>query len=230
MRDATLELREPKPTTRARKCRARRAASTSMRRSTPAAERITRARCVSRARAPSHLRSSVRSTRCAGTRCTGTRGAVSVARAGELFRRHAGRAHPRGGARNFDARIYALDVSRTSRRSYHVEPAARHRRRARSRAGAPAPVEASRPAASWSTTRSSCEHFDASLAGIPLHVTGGIYDFTGDLTGAAQLRLGDLRHAAISPRCASAFAFTRSEPISGGIDLGVLVQGRSTIR
>ena len=52
-------------------------------------------------------------------------------------------------------------------------------------------------------------------------MTGGLYDLSGDLTGSPQLRLGVYGTGELS-NLRSAFSFTRTEPISGIISLGVL--------
>ncbi|MFY9720000.1 MAG: translocation/assembly module TamB domain-containing protein [Candidatus Cybelea sp.] len=130
-----------------------------------------------------------------------------------------------GGARNFDAVLYALDVVPNVAPSYHVSLRL--------------DVDGGRLA--LSTLALPIENISgrlrvvdgaffingarATLAGIPLQFCGGIYDLNGAVTGDAQLRLGvwgsgdlgDLRHA---------FTFTRDQPISGRGTLDVLVQGR----
>src|SRR6185437_3943634 len=64
----------------------------------------------------------------------------------------------------------------------------------------------------------------ASLAGVPLRLDGGIYDLLGDLTGGAKLRLG-VYGAGDLAQLRRAFSFTKNEAISGGVRIGVLVEG-----
>ena len=80
-----------------------------------------------------------------------------------------------------------------------------------------------------STTSCFLRHMHASLAGIPLHLAGGISDLAGDLTGRPQLRLGVYGTGDLA-RLRRAFAFTRNEPISGAIGWACSSKGRSKTR
>jgi TamB, inner membrane protein subunit of TAM complex len=129
-----------------------------------------------------------------------------------------------GRARNFDARLYSLDVRPNVAPSYHVNLTLDVDGGRMALASLAEPLEAIRGRLQLVDNAFFLRRVDGTLAGIPLRVTGGIYDLTGQLTGGAQLRLGvygtgnlrNLRHA---------FTFTRDQPISGMITLGVLVEG-----
>lgn len=130
----------------------------------------------------------------------------------------------RGGARNFDAVLYALDVRPNVAPSYHVNL------RLDVDGGRLALSALSLPIENVGGTLHVVDNAffisgaRATLAGIPLQIRGGVYDLNGAVTGGPQLRLGvwgagdlaDLRNA---------FGFTRDQPISGKATLGVLVQG-----
>jgi hypothetical protein len=126
--------------------------------------------------------------------------------------------------RNFDARVYALGVTRNTAPTYHVSAQLDVDGGRLALQSLAAPVERMR--ARIEVIDNACFVRDASatLAGIPLRIAGGIYDFTGGLTGRAELRLGvwgDGDLAALR----RAFTFARDQPISGKARLGVLVHG-----
>ena len=130
----------------------------------------------------------------------------------------------RGGARNFDGRLYSLDVRPNEASTYHVNLQLDIAGGRIALAALDAPVDALAGHLQLVDNAVFLRDMRAKLAGVPLKITGGIFDLTGGLTGAAQLRLGihgsgdlrDLRRA---------FSFTRREPVAGRIDLGVLVEG-----
>jgi TamB, inner membrane protein subunit of TAM complex len=129
-----------------------------------------------------------------------------------------------GTARNFDARIYALGVTPEVAPSYHV--------------GLRLDVTGGRIA--LQTLSAPVEDIDARLevvdnaffvrdaramlAGIPLHISGGAYDFTGQLTGRPQLQLAVWGDGNLSS-LRRAFAFAHDQPISGMATLRVSVRG-----
>jgi hypothetical protein len=129
-----------------------------------------------------------------------------------------------GGARNFDAVLYALDVQPNVAPSYHVSLRLDVDGGRLALSSLALPIENISGRLHVVDNAFFISSARATLAGIPLHFGGGVYDLTGTVTGAAQLRLGvwgagdlaDLRHA---------FGFTRDQPISGKATLGVLVQG-----
>ncbi|HMF29565.1 MAG TPA: hypothetical protein VKE42_12375, partial [Candidatus Cybelea sp.] len=64
----------------------------------------------------------------------------------------------------------------------------------------------------------------AELAGLPLTIDGGAYDFTAALTGHARLRVG-VRGSGDLSALRRAFTFAADQPILGRAQLGVLVNG-----
>jgi hypothetical protein len=130
----------------------------------------------------------------------------------------------KGRARNFDARLYSLDVRPNEPTSYHVNLQLDIDGGAMAMAALDAPVESIHGRLQLVDNAFFLRHIHATLAGIPLHMSGGIYDLTGDLTGRAQLRLGIYGSGDLA-KLRRAFAFTRREPISGIISLGILVEG-----
>jgi hypothetical protein len=129
-----------------------------------------------------------------------------------------------GRARNFDAKLYSLDVRPNVAPSYHVNLTLDVDGGRMALASLAEPLEAIRGHLQLVDNAFFLRRVDGTLAGIPLRVTGGIYDLTGQLTGGAQLRLGvygtgDLHNLR------NAFTFTRDQPIRGLITLGVLVEG-----
>ena len=129
-----------------------------------------------------------------------------------------------GGARNFDAVLYALDVQPNVAPSYHVSL------RLDIDGGRIGLSVLSLPIENISGTLHVVDNdffiseARATLAGIPLHIQGGVYDLTGAVTGSPQLRLG-VSGAGDLADLRAAFGFTRDQPISGKVTLGVLVGG-----
>jgi hypothetical protein len=129
-----------------------------------------------------------------------------------------------GQAKNFDARLYSLEVAPNAATSYHVNLNLDVYDGRLALSSLAEPLENIRGHLQLVDNAFFLRRVDGTLAGIPLRVTGGIYDLTGQLTGGAKLRLGisgtgdlrNLRHA---------FSFTRDQPISGRIALGILVEG-----
>ncbi len=130
----------------------------------------------------------------------------------------------KGRARNFDARLYSLDVQPNVAPSYHANLQLDIDGGSLALSALDAPVEEIHGRLQLIDNAFFLKHLHASLAGIPLHLAGGIYDLSGDLTGIAQLRLGIYGSGDLAS-LRRAFSFTRKEPISGHIDLGVLVEG-----
>ncbi|HEY5426149.1 MAG TPA: hypothetical protein VIJ77_06315, partial [Candidatus Tumulicola sp.] len=130
----------------------------------------------------------------------------------------------RGRARNFDARLYSLDVRPNEPTNYHVNLQLDIDGGAMRMSALDAPLEAIHGRLQLVDNAFFLRHLHATLAGIPLHMAGGIYDLTGELTGGAQLRLGIYGSGDLT-KLRQAFAFTRKEPISGLVHLGILVEG-----
>ena len=129
-----------------------------------------------------------------------------------------------GGARNFDAVLYALGVQPNVAPSYHVSL------RLDIDGGRLALNVLSLPIENVAGTLHVVDNAffisgaRATLAGIPLHIQGGVYDLTGAVTGGPRLRLGVSGTGDLA-RLRNAFGFTRDQPISGETTLGVLVGG-----
>lgn len=131
----------------------------------------------------------------------------------------------RGGARDFDATIYALDVRPNVWPSYHVSLRLDIHDGRLAFSALALPIDNIEGRLRVVDGTFFMDDARAMLAGIPLQIRGGIFDLNGAVTGGAQLRLGvwgsgelaDLRNA---------FTFTRDQPITGKATLGVLVQGR----
>ncbi|HEY6325377.1 MAG TPA: translocation/assembly module TamB domain-containing protein [Candidatus Cybelea sp.] len=128
-------------------------------------------------------------------------------------------------AQNFDARMYALGVTPDASPSYHVSLSVDVRDGRLALAVLSAPLERFRAHVELVDNAFYVDRADALLAGIPLRIVGGAYDFTGALTGAAQLRLG-IDGAGNLSALRRAFAFAKDQDISGNAHLGVLVHGR----
>jgi hypothetical protein len=130
----------------------------------------------------------------------------------------------RGGARNFDARLYALGVTPQSPGSYHVSLRLDVDGGRLALQTLAAPVNDLHGRLHVVDNAFFVRDLRATLTGIPLRITGGVYDLTGALTGSPHLRLavwgaGDMRELR------HAFTFTRDQPIAGMTRLGVLVHG-----
>jgi hypothetical protein len=126
----------------------------------------------------------------------------------------------KGRARNFDARLYSLDVRPNVAPEYHVGLNLDIDGGALGMSALDAPVEDVHGHMQLVDNVFFLRHIHAALAGIPLHIAGGIFD----LTGAAQLRLGIYGSGDLA-KLRRAFTFTAKEPIKGPIDLGILVEG-----
>jgi autotransporter translocation and assembly factor TamB len=130
----------------------------------------------------------------------------------------------KGRARNFDARLYALDVRPNVTPDYHANLQLDIDGGSLALAMLAAPVDDVRGRVQLVDDTFFLRRIDARLAGVTLHVTGGIYDFAGGLTGSPQLRLGISGDGDLSA-FRHAFTFTRNEPMSGPLQIGVLVAG-----
>ena len=133
----------------------------------------------------------------------------------------------RGGARNFDALAYALNVVPNVAPQYHVSLRLDVNQGRLALTPLAAPIDDVVGRMRVVDNAFFIENATARLAGIPLTIRGGIYDLAAGLTGHQQLRVavwgrGDLLNLR------RAFAFMRDQPISGMATLGVSVQGPVT--
>ncbi|MGB8908282.1 MAG: translocation/assembly module TamB domain-containing protein [Candidatus Cybelea sp.] len=129
-----------------------------------------------------------------------------------------------GEGRNFDARLYALGVEPGETPQYHVGLRLDVDSGRLALTALAAPVENFRAHLELVDGTFFVQGARAALAGIPLRIDGGVFDITGALTGAAELRLGVSGTGDLSA-LGKAFSFARNQPISGTANLGVLVQG-----
>ncbi len=129
-----------------------------------------------------------------------------------------------GTARNFDARVYALGVAPEVAPGYHVGLRLDVDGGRLALQALAAPVERVRARLEVIDNAFFVRGATAMLAGIPLNMSGGAYDFDGSLTGRAQLRLAVWGRGDLSG-LRRAFTFASDQPISGAANLGVLVNG-----
>jgi len=129
-----------------------------------------------------------------------------------------------GGARNFDAVLYALDVQPNVTPSYHVSLRVDIDGGRLGLSVLSLPIENIGGTLHVVDNAFFISDARATLAGIPLHIQGGVYDLDGAVTGGPQLRLG-VSGAGDLADLRAAFGFTRDQPISGKVTLGVLVGG-----
>jgi hypothetical protein len=132
-----------------------------------------------------------------------------------------------GEGHNLDARVYALGVEPNEAVDYHVSLVLDVSGGELGLSSLAAPVENLRARLQVVDNTFFVRDARATLAGIPLRIDGGMYDFTGALTGHPQLRLAVSGNGDLSG-LRQAFAFARDQPISGSAGLGVLVQGPIT--
>ncbi|MGC1381786.1 MAG: hypothetical protein WA814_12285, partial [Candidatus Baltobacteraceae bacterium] len=130
----------------------------------------------------------------------------------------------KGAARNFDARLYAFGVEPNVVPNYHVSLQLDVDGARLALTTLAEPIDNIRGRLEVIDNAFFISHAGATLAGVPLHITGGAYDFDGSLTGRAQLRLGVWGSGDLA-QLRRAFTFTRDQPISGKADLGVMVTG-----
>ncbi|HEY1429518.1 MAG TPA: translocation/assembly module TamB domain-containing protein [Candidatus Tumulicola sp.] len=130
----------------------------------------------------------------------------------------------KGRARNFDARLYALDVLPNVAPDYHANLQLDIDGGRLGLSLLAAPIDDVRGHLQLVDDTFFLHRIDATLAGVPLRITGGIYDFGGGLTGSPQLRLGISGEGDLA-RLRNAFTFTRAQPMNGPLQLGVLVAG-----
>lgn len=129
-----------------------------------------------------------------------------------------------GGASNFDAVVYALGIEPGVPASYHVSLKLDIAQARLAFSVLALPIDQINARINVVDNAFFVTGARATLAKIPLQIRGGIFDLTGALTGAPQLRLavwgsGDLRDLR------DAFSFTQQQPIAGKATLGVSVRG-----
>jgi hypothetical protein len=127
-------------------------------------------------------------------------------------------------ARHFEALLYAMDVKPNVAPSYHVSLGMDVDQGRLALRVLDAPVEGFRARVQLIDNDFYVRGAHASLAGIPLRIDGGAYDFTGAVTGRAELRLGIDGTGDLSA-LRKAFVFARDQAISGRARFSVLVHG-----
>jgi hypothetical protein len=129
-------------------------------------------------------------------------------------------AHVLGGsARNIDARVYALDVRPNQPVQYHVGANLDVKDVAMSLVGLDVPIVHMTGRMQLVDGAFFTRRIDADLAGIPVRIGGGIYDFA-----SPQYRFG-IRADGSLGRLRHAFAFMRSQQLGGSASMRVEVDG-----
>lgn len=124
-----------------------------------------------------------------------------------------------GTATNLDVRVYALNVQRYQPVHYHLSGALDVSNARMHIIGLAQPLQSIDGHLQIVDDAFFSNALRARLAGVPVRVTGGIFDFA-----APQYRLGIVAHGDLS-RLRHTFAFASSEPINGAAAVRVVVQG-----
>jgi autotransporter translocation and assembly factor TamB len=127
-------------------------------------------------------------------------------------------------ARHFDALLYALDVQPNVAPNYHVSLGVDVSDGRLALRALAAPVENFHAHLQVIDNAFFVRKARAALAGIPLRIDGGAYDFTAALTGRAELQLG-IDGAGDLSALRQSFTFARDQEISGLARFSVLVHG-----
>lgn len=124
-----------------------------------------------------------------------------------------------GTARNFDAKMYALDVQPFVPIAYHVGARLDVSDAGMQIIGLDRPLEHIAGSLQLVDDALFAPSLRATLAGIPVRVGGGIFQFA-----SPQFRLGVSGTGELA-KLRTALGFARTEPVSGSANLGVLVEG-----
>lgn len=127
-----------------------------------------------------------------------------------------------GRGRNFDARLYALDVRPNEAPAYHANLQLDLDGTALEFASLAEPVENLRGHLELVDNAVFVRGLRGDLAGVPMRITGGLFDLTGQV--GPQMRIG-IEGGGNLTALRKAFTFTRDQPLAGEIALGVLVEG-----
>ncbi|MDQ2865552.1 MAG: translocation/assembly module TamB [Candidatus Eremiobacteraeota bacterium] len=125
-----------------------------------------------------------------------------------------------GTASNCDVRVFALDVQRYAPIRYHVSG------RLDLSNGGLAIIGLARPLGDMTGRLQLIDeaffatHLDGTLAGIPVGITGGIYDFA-----APKYQLGVTARADLT-KLRTLFSFAQTQPVRGSAAVGVLIEGK----
>ncbi|HEV7180192.1 MAG TPA: translocation/assembly module TamB domain-containing protein, partial [Candidatus Baltobacteraceae bacterium] len=124
-----------------------------------------------------------------------------------------------GTAANFNARMYALDVRPYEPIEYHVSAQLDVANGGLAIIGLAQPLGDIRGQLQLVDDAFFAGGLTGTLAGVPVSLTGGIFNFA-----APQYRLGIVARGDL-PRLRTVFAFSRSQPVTGTADIGALVEG-----
>ena len=124
-----------------------------------------------------------------------------------------------GTASNFDARLYSLDVHPGLPVSYHVSGDLDVSNGGLAIIGLARPLGDIRGHLQVIDDAFFARNLDGTLAGAPVAVMGGIYDFA-----EPKYRLGVTTHGDLA-KLRSVFTFSQTQPVTGTADAGVLVEG-----
>ncbi len=124
-----------------------------------------------------------------------------------------------GTATNFDARMYSLDVQRSAPIEYHTGLTLDVANGGIAIVGLAQPLGDIRGELKLVDDAFFINDVAGTLAGIPVRITGGIYDFA-----APQYRLGISATGDLT-RLRTVFGFAKHQPVKGSARIGVLVEG-----
>ncbi|MEO9170381.1 MAG: hypothetical protein ABI282_05875, partial [Candidatus Baltobacteraceae bacterium] len=124
-----------------------------------------------------------------------------------------------GTASNFDARIYSLDVPPSGPVAYHVSAGLDVSNGGLAIIGLARPLGDIAGHLQLVDDTFFAKGLKATLAGAPVVVTGGIYDFA-----APKYQLGITARSDLA-KLRAVFSFSQDQPVSGSADVGVLVEG-----
>ncbi len=124
-----------------------------------------------------------------------------------------------GSASNLDVRIYALDVQRYQPVAYHTGLSLDITNGGISVLGLAKPLGDISGRLQLVDDAFVINNVNGTLAGLPVHITGAIYNFASPQYKLGVTASGDLK------KLRTAFAFMNTQPVSGSVKLGVLIEG-----
>ncbi len=124
-----------------------------------------------------------------------------------------------GSASNLDVHIYALDVQRYRPVTYHTGLSLDIAHGGISVIGLAKPLGDIAGRLKLVDDAFVINNVNGTLAGMPVHITGAIYNFASPQYRLGVTASGDLR------KLKTAFAFMNTQPIGGSVKLGVLIEG-----
>ncbi len=124
-----------------------------------------------------------------------------------------------GAATDLDVHIYALDVERYQPVEYHTGLTLNIANGGISVIGLAKPLTNIHGRLGLVDGAFFMNEVDGSLAGLPIRITGAIYNFASPQYKLGVTGQGDLKHLR------TAFAFMNGQPITGDVKLGVMIEG-----